>query len=401
MEETREEKLRRWLEEKKAAKRAAADSSSRPADGPSGSSTVKRSRQTTAAAPPSATPKGSASSFARFEQQTPVGRTSRPELKTPQQQQQRQNPSSELKTPVQQRTDSLTSNESLDRRRRVLERSTLVSGSVRKEPLHSHRKDVSTTARKEVRPPAPAVVAPAQTPTGSARKAVGDGSASAQRRRREALMAPLVEVDVHDLQMLRDHLALVETVLLQWSFLNIRLQRALERQRESAREQLLRVWGDINVARSEALTVSMEVVRERSARMLNTQLDAQYRHLLPLEERVRCFVDHYAGLWKSVYATTHHLPAAPGSVVDMARVRAELSALDAQLGEVLGSQGVHAMLEYARSVAAVSELAQAEFDVLQQCKGLVGGVEKRLLHKRSILVQLRQQMQQQQSAMHG
>lgn len=414
MEETREEKLKRWLEEKKAAKRAAdsasstAGASSARAAAGGGNSSVKRTRPAAVAAP-AETPKASGA-FARFEQQTPLQRNSRASassaLKTPQQQQQQHHSAApgthskqwaDVTTPhaQQQRPpDDSVTEQSLDRRRRLLERTTLTASSaVKTRPPDSAAK--TSTVRKMPRP-TPSAAAAASVPQSASKQQPpqhksGDAEGPLSARRREAVSraaAARGPVDMHDLQQLRDHLAVLETVLLQWCYLNVRLDGAVARQQRAARDQLLRVWADMHATRAQTLALSVDVLRERGARTLHTQLDAQYRHLLPMGDTLLRFLDSYAQLSRSVYSTTHSLPVDTRAPVDVASVQRALTVVDTRLTALLDAPAVAPCLEYGRSVTALTQLVTSEYDVLAQCRALLVRAERALTRKRSVLVHM-------------
>lgn len=413
--ESREEKLRRWLEEKKAASKQALNNNNNNSNTASKppSSSVKRSSLMVSSTPgrelQTPTANGGHSrvldktpqTFSRGPTTNTTTTTTRREEKTPQQRM----GGWEMKTPQQQRDTAVSEQESMDRRRRLLERTTLAGSTTH----------TATKSRTQQRTSA---LPPTQTPVqGSSRKstsrattsAATTGDVSASVKRKEAISRAVAEpkpVDLNDLTQFREHMAVMETVLLQWAYMNARLQRTVKKREEQAREQLLLVWRDTHITQEECTALSMEIMREQNLRRLNTQLDAQYRYLLPMKERVQQFLSCYTQLYRTVYSTTHHLPvvgssgnasAAVGSVQEL---EVQLGHLKAPLEALLGLQGVQECITYARAVEVLAQLVASEFTVLKKCRVLLVQVERSLVRKRSLLVQLVEQQQQQQQQEH-
>jgi hypothetical protein len=139
---------------------------------------------------------------------------------------------------------------------------------------------------------------------------------SLSARRREAVSRSGLErsvVDMGDVQQLRDHLAHLEHVLLQWAYATARAERAAEKQQVLAEAQLRAVWASVNQQRSRALAGEMEAARQTQAQQLQDRLQVQYDHLLPIAPAVEEFVRNYSQLSESIASTMHALPVSEGS----------------------------------------------------------------------------------------
>ncbi len=354
---SREEQLRRWLEEKKAAKEqmSSVKRGTRPPPSALQTPTTATSRRAQTRQPP---PSGTAAQFSRFgavetEQQTPVQGT-RKHAAEPR--------GSELKTPTGRRTDAATAGReesSVDRRRAALQRTA--TASARKEPLASASK-------------------------ASARKQPEEGGSMSERRREAVARTGTgsAPVDMQTLQQQREQLALMEHVLLQWAYLTARAERAAAKQEQAAREQLRGVWGYVNEMRSRALAGSMEAVKQQQARQLQTQLQVQYDHLLPLASHVDQFVANYQQLTDSIASASHALPLAAGAApADEAAIVAALQALDGRLAPPAAAASVVAVSSEVSRAAAV---AKTELEALLKCRELLLALEMRLMQQRSIII---------------
>lgn len=297
MEESREEKLRRWLEEKKAnlalqqqqqqhqQQKSTVKRGTRPVvlETPSTATTAARRQQQPQQNPPS-----TAQRFARFggaetEQQTPVQGV---RAKKPPQQ------AEPVQTPTGRAPDSSVSRESLDRRRALLQRTTLADRSSQKDRTASSRSSITAAT-------------PTSVTRASARKQLPMGEESLSARRREAVArtAGFVSVDMSDVSQLRESLSALEHVLLQWAFATARLERAAEKQQQQSevfvlpscllccnskqpiQKELRAVWGAVNEQRSRALAADMEAARHRQARLV--QVGKKKNHLCLFHFRCR------------------------------------------------------------------------------------------------------------------
>lgn len=238
MEESREDKLRRWLEEKKAnlakeqqsaLKRGAA----RPLETPKTAARQQQAQQ----------PVSTAQKFSRFgsaegEQQTPLqGARAKKQL--------------EQKTPTGRSSSSAVNDSSVDKRRALLQRTTLSSAQKPAPPSASSSR--STTSRSSV------LSTPSSVTRGSARKQllVDRGS-----------MTSFGTIDMGDVAQLREQLMMLEHAMLQWSYATARLERAAEKQQQQSERELRAVWGAANEERSRALAGAMEEAKQRQARLV-------------------------------------------------------------------------------------------------------------------------------------
>ena len=392
MEETREEKLRRWLEEKKAAKRAAASqqqqqssyhhssSVKRPVGSVSRSESVRRSNQplqtptTETYKKRQSTTSTAAGNFSRFqqqsEQQTPVGRgnsytSSSSSKKTPSQ---RTSSSFVLKTPTNQRTDSSVSQESLDRRRRILEKKTL-SSSTRKASSSSNRPESSrkrteSSAKKQL---------PLEDSTSKQ-------TLSARRRAAISRTEEPTSVDLHDLSQMREYLMMLETVLLQWTYMNVRLDSVMEKQKRVAEKQLLSVWAYLNTIRSEALVSMLSMMKQSQAQQLHDQLEVQFNHFLPLSPKIAQFVRNYEKLSDSISSTKHVLPIHAGSEEDIVN---ELAALEKEFAQV---QDIEEAVSFGQDMERLGKEVREELEALKKCKEFLLKNEYEAAARRSLLI---------------
>ena len=237
--ESREAKLKRWLEEKKTRLQAEREEKElRQPGSVARSSTVKRGgsvarRRVASSAAPQATPNTAISrrrgggEFSRFgatedSMATPVQNNSSSSR--------RQAPSSNLKTPTNRGTDSLTSQESLDKRRAFLERKTLSSSS-RKTGSRSVVRQGQSSTRKQLQVDRESIggASSLSTSSSSVKKRAQPDSVSRSARRREAVSRTTrsANVDMADVAHVRETLFFAETVLLQWAYLEARIERVI------------------------------------------------------------------------------------------------------------------------------------------------------------------------------